>query len=236
MKTKAILFGLSMLVLFLTFGECDSSKETEKPDETDDQQVLTKIQSQLFGNPELKNREISVTFSKGVVTVSGQVNSNEERFQVGAMVRRTKGVKQVINRLDVVKSGKGEPSAPQEKLALGWRDCRNWRSPAFWMEATLDDVVSCLDASSQPMAQDGRDGTTPLHWTAMWNGNPLIIEALLDAGADPNANARNEYAPTPAPRGGFFGKISLQPGNCYGASQRRCRPDDSLQWWRNSAR
>ena len=53
------------------------------------------------------------------------------------------------------------------------------------MDATLDDVVSCLDAGSQPMARDKRDGTSPLHWAAMWNANSLIIEALLDAGAGP---------------------------------------------------
>ena len=52
----------------------------------DDQQIVTGIQSQLFGNPELKTREISVVSSGGVVTVSGQVASKEERLEVSEIV------------------------------------------------------------------------------------------------------------------------------------------------------
>ena len=126
----------------------------------DDQQIVAEIQSQLFRIPELETREISVVSSEGVVTVSGQVASNEERFQVGAIVRQAEGVKQVTNMLDVVESEMGKPPASQEEGARWSENCRMWRSFAFWQEATLDDVVSCLDAGSHPMAQDQLDGTT----------------------------------------------------------------------------
>ena len=69
----------------------------------DDTAITTKVKAAIFAEPGLKTLQISVDTVKGVVTISGSVdslsNSNRAKSLAGAVV----GVKEVENRL-VVKS------------------------------------------------------------------------------------------------------------------------------------
>ncbi len=76
----------------------------------DDQQILKAIKSQLFDHPDLKNRDISVASSQGVVTLSGQVESESERLRVGEIASQVPGVEQVKDSLEVVED---QPKLPR---------------------------------------------------------------------------------------------------------------------------
>ena len=76
-------------------------------------------------------------------------------------------------------------------------DCRGWNTVWYFRAATVESVTACLAAGADPNARDKRDffKDTPLHHAAAFNKNPAVIEALLQAGAD--LEAQNDYRDTP---------------------------------------
>ena len=80
------------------------------------------------------------------------------------------------------------PPDAQEKRAPS---CEQWNTEEFFRAASVEDVTACLAAGSDVHAQDER-GLTPLHWAAARNQDPAVVEALLAAGADPEARASDE--------------------------------------------
>jgi len=64
------------------------------------------------------------------------------------------------------------------------QNCQGWNTERFFETATVEQVRACLSAGEDPNEQD-RQGLTALHRAARDTSEPDVIEALLDAGADP---------------------------------------------------
>jgi hyperosmotically inducible protein len=64
--------------------------------------ITTSVKTQLAADPIVKARRIDVDTRDRVVTLTGEVNSAEERTQALAIARGTKGVANVVDRLSVV--------------------------------------------------------------------------------------------------------------------------------------
>jgi osmotically-inducible protein OsmY len=83
---------------------------------TNDNSVTRAIQAKLYQDATLKKRDISVISEKGVVVLTGQVSSEDERSAAEKVAASEDGVKQVINQLVVVGSASGGtrkgPDAP----------------------------------------------------------------------------------------------------------------------------
>ena len=71
----------------------------------DDTEITAKVKAAIFAEPGLKTLQISVDTVKGVVTLSGSVNSQTVRNKAKELAGAVAGVKDVENRL-VVKSNK----------------------------------------------------------------------------------------------------------------------------------
>ena len=67
----------------------------------DDTTVTSRIQAKFFLDPEIKTRRIDVDTQDGVVTVRGDVASDNERAQALILARTTAGVERVEDALTV---------------------------------------------------------------------------------------------------------------------------------------
>jgi osmotically-inducible protein OsmY len=105
MKKRNIFVRCFMLmVLIASFAACASTSKQEGTGEyVDDSVITTKVKSQLAADDFLKSFEISVETYKGIVQLSGFVDSQMAVDRAGEIARGVQGVKSVKNNLNVKK-------------------------------------------------------------------------------------------------------------------------------------
>jgi osmotically-inducible protein OsmY len=105
MKKRNMLIGCFLvLMLMATFVACASTSKQESTGEyVDDSVITTKVKSMLAADDFLKSFEISVETYKGIVQLSGFVDSQKAVDKAGEIARGVKGVKSVKNNLNVKK-------------------------------------------------------------------------------------------------------------------------------------
>jgi osmotically-inducible protein OsmY len=103
MKTRNMFVGyFVLLVLIATFSACGStSKQTSPGEYVDDSVITTKIKSLLAEDDFLKSFQIGVETRKGIVQLSGFVNSQQAVDKAGQIARSVKGITSVKNDLIV---------------------------------------------------------------------------------------------------------------------------------------
>jgi osmotically-inducible protein OsmY len=99
---KLIILFLVSLPLVTTVVGCAGGKTHESTGEIFDDTVITsKVKASILGDSKLKLLQISVETYKGVVQLSGFVNSSAAATRAVDLTRRVRGVKQVNNSLIV---------------------------------------------------------------------------------------------------------------------------------------
>lgn len=103
MEKRKIVFGsLVFLILIAVLAACASTPTRESAGEyVDDSVITTKIKSLLAEDDFLKSFQISVETYKGIVQLSGFVNSQKATEKAGLIAGSVKGVKSVKNNLIV---------------------------------------------------------------------------------------------------------------------------------------
>jgi len=94
MRTKSPLF-LTLLVAFVLLTGC-SRRQTRS-----DAQVASDVQNKIYSDSGIQSRQISVQAANGVVTLTGDVNTDVERTAAANDAGAIDGVKTVINNLQV---------------------------------------------------------------------------------------------------------------------------------------
>lgn len=79
----------------------EKTKHESTGEYVDDSVITTKIKSLLAGDDFLKSFQISVKTRKGIVQLSGFVNSQQAADKAGEIARSVKGIKSVKNNLIV---------------------------------------------------------------------------------------------------------------------------------------
>ncbi len=101
-KFKLIMMLLLSFSAVSTLVSCAGGKTYESTGEYFDDSVITnKVKAAILSDPKLKVTQISVETFKGVVQLSGFVNTNAAATRAVDLARRVKGVKQVNNSLIV---------------------------------------------------------------------------------------------------------------------------------------
>jgi hypothetical protein len=93
---------LVVLMLLATFVACASTPKHESAGEyVDDSVITTKVKSLIAADDFLKSFQISVETFKGIVQLSGFVDSQQAVDKAGQIARSVKGVQSVKNNLIV---------------------------------------------------------------------------------------------------------------------------------------
>jgi hypothetical protein len=98
MRTKGHLFVVLPFTLALTFALLTGC--SRKP-ERGDAQVASEVQNKIYSDAGIQSRQVSVQAANGVVTLSGDVNSDVERNAAANDAGAVDGVRTVINNLQV---------------------------------------------------------------------------------------------------------------------------------------
>jgi osmotically-inducible protein OsmY len=105
MKKRNMFIGYFVLLMMITaLVACASTSKQEGAGEyVDDSVITTKVKSLLGADDFLKSFEISVETYKGIVQLSGFVDSQKAIDKAGEIASGVKGVKSVKNNLNVKK-------------------------------------------------------------------------------------------------------------------------------------
>lgn len=124
MNIRRLRLGAILLGLAVTFSGCSRFKSSSAPD---DNLIVAQIQSKLYQNPLLKNRDIHVISQKGVVVLSGTVDSSAEKSAVEHYAQDANGVRQVINEISVSSTPATASQTPAPAPAERHRSARRSR-------------------------------------------------------------------------------------------------------------
>lgn len=86
-----------VLVLASLLGCASTSKQEGTGEYVDDTVLTGKVKAEIFNDPSLKSAEINVETFKGVVQLSGFVNSREDINKAVKVAHNVKGVVSVKN-------------------------------------------------------------------------------------------------------------------------------------------
>ena len=99
-KRNFVIHCLVLLMLIATFTACASTRTHESTGEyVDDSVITSKVKAKLADDDFFKSFQISVETYKGIVQLSGFVNSQQAVNKAGEIVRSVQGVKSVKNDL-----------------------------------------------------------------------------------------------------------------------------------------
>ncbi len=101
-KFKIVIRGFLAVLLIAAFVACASTPKQESTGEyVDDSTITTKVKADLLADDVLKGFQVSVKTFKGIVELSGFVDTQATKDRAGSIARKVAGVKEVRNNLIV---------------------------------------------------------------------------------------------------------------------------------------
>lgn len=104
-KLGALIFCLGALAMAGGMTGCAGNRYTQSTGERiDDKADSSRVRSALSADTQYKYTDVNVQTFKGVVQLSGFVNSRDQKNRAGDLARKVEGVKEVQNNITVKES------------------------------------------------------------------------------------------------------------------------------------
>jgi hyperosmotically inducible protein len=92
---------VTVVVLFLMTG-CQAMTGQTMGETIDDSYITGAVKTQLASDKMVSLTRVEVETNNGIVYLTGQVQTAEQRSHIGSLASQVKGVKQVVNNLQVI--------------------------------------------------------------------------------------------------------------------------------------
>ena len=92
----------TLVVLFFMTG-CQAMTGQTMGETIDDSYITSAVKTQLASDKLVSLTRVEVETNNGVVYLTGQVETAEQRSRIGSLASGVKGVKKVVNNLQVIK-------------------------------------------------------------------------------------------------------------------------------------
>jgi hyperosmotically inducible protein len=92
----------TLVVLFFITG-CQAMTGQTMGETIDDSYITGAVKTQLASDKMVSLTRVEVETNNGVVYLTGQVETAEQRSRIGSLASGVKGVKKVVNNLQVIK-------------------------------------------------------------------------------------------------------------------------------------
>lgn len=92
----------TLVVLFFMTG-CQALTGQTMGETIDDSYITGAVKTQLASDKMVSLTRVEVETNNGVVYLTGQVQTAEQRSRIGSLASQVKGVKKVVNNLQVIK-------------------------------------------------------------------------------------------------------------------------------------
>jgi hyperosmotically inducible periplasmic protein len=113
----------------------------------DDTAITAKVKSKLMGEPGLKDSDISVTTTNGVVTLSGRATSSDAKSLAASDAKLVAGVKSVDNNLVTASSSKTAAETKKVVAETGRVVSDSWITTKVKSEILADNVSKGFDVN-----------------------------------------------------------------------------------------
>ena len=93
--------AVTLAVLFFMTG-CQAMTGQTMGETIDDSYITGAVKTQLASDKMVSLTRVEVETNNGVVYLTGQVQTAEQRSHIGSLTSQVKGVKRVVNNLQVI--------------------------------------------------------------------------------------------------------------------------------------
>ena len=105
LKLSALILSVGVFAITGGLTGCAGDRYTQSTGEKiDDKSASSRVRSALSDDTQYKYPDVNVQTFKGVVQLSGFVNSREQKNRAGDLAKKVEGVKEVQNNITVKES------------------------------------------------------------------------------------------------------------------------------------